>query len=84
MVERRYVYYLVSYVRLLIVRMHVLPSIKDYFGCLFGAYWLFVITNLLMPSLHTLLVVSIMKPSGGGNYMFDRHHHAADSLTNRT
>ena len=49
----------------------------------FGACWLFVIANLSPPSLHPLLMVVIVKSSGGENCWFERHHSAADVLMNR-
>ena len=60
--------------------LNILSSIKYTFEFIFGACWLFVIANLLPPSLHSLLVVVIMKPSVGGIYRFKRHHNTSDVL----
>ena len=64
--------------------LHVLSSIKDIFESLFGACLLFAVTNLFLPSIHTLLMVVIMKPSGGGYFWFDINHSTAGVLVNRT
>ena len=43
----------------------ILSLIKYTFEYIFGACWLFVIANPLKPSLHTSLMVVIVKPSRG-------------------
>ena len=39
--------------------------------------------NLSLPSLHILLMIVIVKPSGGVNCRFERYHYPSDVLMNR-
>ena len=45
---------------------------------------LFVLANLLPMSLHTLLMVYILKPSGGEKLWFTRHHSTAGFMVDRS
>ena len=64
--------------------LHILSLIKYIFGDLFGTCWLFVIANISPSFLHPLLMVAILKPSGGGGGgSFDIRHSKSDVLMNR-
>ena len=62
----------------------IIYLIKYTFEYLFGACKLFVISNLLLPSLHSLVMVVIVKPSEVKNGRFKRHQYAADVLMHRS
>ena len=51
--------------------LHILSLIAYAFEYLFGAWWLFVIANILLLSIHPLLVIVISKPSGGEGLVQD-------------
>ena len=63
--------------------LHILSSINYTFEYIFGACWLFVIDNLLLLFIHTLLMVVIVKPSKRKNCRFHRHHSAENVLMNK-
>ena len=55
----------------------ILSSIKYTFKSLFGAFWLFAIANIFPLSLHPLIMVVVVKPSGEQTFYFERQHSVA-------
>ena len=62
--------------------LHILYLVKNSFKCIFVACWLFIIFNLLLPSIHPSPMVIIMKPPGGQNCWPKRHKYEDDVLIN--
>ena len=75
--------YIVTRGDLCIDSLHILYLIKDTFEYLFGACQLFVTSYLSPLSLYPLVLVVVMKTSGGVKYQFERHKSSAYFLDNR-
>ena len=81
-VERYIRQYLVTHGESHTESLHILSSIKDAFGYLFGSCCLFVIANQSSPYLHPLLTVVTIKPARGGNCRFKIHQSVASVMMN--
>ena len=68
MVVRDNMQYIITNGELHLYIIYILYLIKYSFEYLFGAFLIFVIANLLPPSLHPLLMIVIMKPPGGKSF----------------
>ena len=82
MVVRDNGWYLVTYGETHPEYLHRLLIEYD-FLYLFYAWWSFVIYDLLLSSLLNLIMFVTVKPPGGVNCWFKRHHSIADVLSNR-
>ena len=68
MVVRDNSQYPVAHVKSHLDSIHLLSSIKDDFEYIFVARYFFLITSLLSLYINPLLMVVIVKPSGGGKF----------------
>ena len=74
--------YLVTHIKSYLDSLHIIFLIKYAFEYLFSALLLCVIANPSPPSLCPLLMVVLVKPSGGPNCRFERHHYTDNILIN--